>query len=267
MGKAKTADKADRQGKILEGIRKALDGNPHQLQGTPRNPGLFPGGKAGAALAQEALAEGLLREVPTPDAPAKGKRRSKPSVYVSITDRGRQAVHDGGSPVQILSALRLTLQNQETLLTANLDANQTQLSALRDTIEQLQKDFHTQIGHYRQTAQSLQEALQQLFKAGTDSASPAPSYSPGAWLDEAVKFIAEQKRHNAFERLTLPRLYEQLQKIQPHLTLCQYHEGLRRLQEQRRIRLTAYTQALASLPDAQNALYLDREVKYYVDLP
>ena len=78
---------------------------------------------------------------------------------------------------------------------------------------------------------------------------------------------AEQKQRNSFQRLTLPQVFERLRVRHPDLTLGQFHDGLRRLQDEKRIRLAPFTQALATLDDPRNALFLDREVKYYVELP
>src|SRR5262249_10239959 len=104
----------------------------------------------------------------------------------------------------------------------------------------------------------------------TPPASPAPSLpvaGPGSWLDAVIPFVAEQKRLNSFDRPNLKKLYEYLKQTTPDLTIGQFHDGLRALHQQRRIRLDPYTQALATLLDPLHALYLDREVKYYVDLP
>ena len=50
----------------------------------------------------------------------------------------------------------------------------------------------------------------------------------------------------------------------PGLTLGEFHDGLRDLRDSDRIRLIPFTRALATIPDARNALYLDGEVMYYV---
>ena len=87
------------------------------------------------------------------------------------------------------------------------------------------------------------------------------------WLDEVVSFVAAVKKQNSFARPTLPQVYEELKKTRPDLSLGQFHDGLRTLHQQRRILLGPHTQNLATIPDVRNALYLDREVKFYVDLP
>ena len=79
--------------------------------------------------------------------------------------------------------------------------------------------------------------------------------------------ITEQKQRNPLQRLSLPQMFERLRVRHPALTLGQFHDGLRQLQDEHRVRLGPYTQALATLDDPRNALFLDREVKFYVELP
>ena len=78
--------------------------------------------------------------------------------------------------------------------------------------------------------------------------------------------VAEQKRQNAFAALTMKDVFDRLKTSNPQLSLGQYHDGMRRLHKERRVRLAPYTLALATLPDPNLALYLDNEVKYYVEV-
>jgi hypothetical protein len=272
MAKSKTLEEEKLTAQLLDGLRKGLDSNPHRLQGTPKNPGLFPGGKAGEKLAQRALEGGLVRQVPSPEPPPQ-KKGTKPPVYVSLTDRGHQLVLESDSPLKALTALRETLEVQGSQLAKAVQTAAEETAAWREKVEQFQQGIRNQFTHYQQLSQAFQAMLDRL---GRQSPAPPPQplpipphpgKPPEGWLDEVVRIVAEQKKHNSFDRPTLTRVYEQLKKSQPGLTLGQFHDGLRALLAQRRIRLTAYTQTLATLPDAQNALYLDREVKYYVDLP
>jgi hypothetical protein len=87
------------------------------------------------------------------------------------------------------------------------------------------------------------------------------------WLSEVVRLAAEQRQRDRYQALTLPQIYARIVQKRPGLTLGQYHDGLRALREQHRIRLSPYTRALATLDDPRNALFLDGEVMYYVELP
>jgi len=103
--------------------------------------------------------------------------------------------------------------------------------------------------------------------AGTRPAAQSPQRLEMGWGEDVVLMAAGQKQRNPYQRLTLPQVFERLRAKHPSLTLGEFHDGLRRLQDEKRIRLGPYTQALATLDDSRNALFLDREVKYYVELP
>jgi hypothetical protein len=270
MAKAKVSDEEKLQTQLLEALRQAIDGTPHRLQGSAKAPGLFPGGQTGAKLIHRARAEGLLQEVHSPEPPTSRKSKAKPPVYVTLTDRGRQLVLDQASPAKLLTGLRERLDTQGVALAAGIQDTQAQLSAFRESVDQFEKSLATRFAHYQQTAQTFRSVLDLLAH---QPASVAPQVAPrsgtptSGWLEEVVPFVAAQKHLNSFDRPNLKQLYENLRQTHPTLTLGEFHEGLRGLHQQRRIRLDPYTQALATLQDPLHALYLDREVKYYVDLP
>jgi hypothetical protein len=270
MAKAKVSAEEKLQNQLLDALRKAIDGTPHRLQGSAKAPGLFPGGQTGAKLIQRARGEGLLQEVPSPEPPASGKSKAKPPVYVILTDRGRQLVLDQDNPAKLLTGLRERLDTQGAALAAAIQDARGQLSTLRESIDQLERSLATRSTHYQQTTQAFCSVLDRLASQPAPAApqvAPQSGTSTAGWLDEVVPFVAAQKRLNSFERPNLKRVYEHLRETHPTLTIGEFHDGLRALHQHRRIRLDPYTQALATLMDPLHALYLDREVKYYVDLP
>jgi hypothetical protein len=270
MAKTKVSDEEKLQTQLIEALRQAVDGTPHRLQGAGKTPGLFPGGVAGAKLIQRARTEGLVQEVPSPEPPPSGKSKAKPPIYVTITERGRQLVLAQDSPAKLLAGLRERLDNQGTALAGAVQDAKAQLSACREALDQLEKGLGTRFAHYQQTAQAFRSILDRLGQSPPPAGlpvAPRPAATSAGWLDEVVPFVAAQKRVNSFDRPNLKRVYEHLKQSHPALTLGEFHEGLRALHQQRRIRLDPFTQALATLQDPLHALYLDREVKYYVDLP
>lgn len=92
---------------------------------------------------------------------------------------------------------------------------------------------------------------------------PTPTVS---WLDTVVTMVVEQKRVNSFQSLTMKQVYDRLLSTMPTLTVGQYHDGMRQLHRERRVRLAAFTQALATLPCVVTPMYLDNEVKFYVQM-
>jgi hypothetical protein len=270
MPKPKVSDEEKLQTKLLEALRQAMDGTPQRLQGAGKVPGLFPGGQAGTKLINRARAKGYLQEVPPPEPLPKSKSKAKPAVYITLTDRGRQFVLEQDSPIKVLAGLRERLDAQGAALSAGVQDAQAQLAAFRDSVDQLEKSLRTHFAHYQQTAQAFRSALDHLAHQPPPTAPQATSRppSPGAnWLDEVVAFVTSQKQLNSFDRPNLKRVFEHVKQAHSALSIGQFHDGLRTLHQQRRIRLDPYTQALATLQDPLHALYLDREVKYYVDLP
>ena len=67
--------------------------------------------------------------------------------------------------------------------------------------------------------------------------------------------------------LSLPDVYAKVRELQPDLTLGQFHDGLRTLRDQGQVRLLPFTRAYATIPDLRNALFIDGEVMFYVDIP
>lgn len=241
---------------LATALENALDGTPRPLQGTPASGALFPSGAKGTPLVEAATVEGFI-EIVDPPKPSKPPRRVAPR-YARITERGRQWVLEKGSPLNLVAGLRDLLTSQGSALNASVEETQNGLAELVREVARLQQTIQEQVGRYQQASRALIQVLTQTKPASTGSTP---------WLEDAVRLVGERKRHNSLTRPTLPQLYEELRKLHPGLSLAQYHDGLRVLHLSRRIILGAYTQALATLPDHQNALYLDKEVKFYVDLP
>jgi hypothetical protein len=253
---AKKAAPKDPDAALLAALEKILDGTARQLLGAA-NAGAIFGTKEGA-LAEAALSRGLIEEVSEPQPTRPTKKKTSPVRYARITETGRQWVMEKSSPLAIAEGLRDSLNAQSEALTDTVRATQTQLAEVASAIEQLSRALKEQAERHHQVARALLSLLEQGRKGSPPEAD---------WLDEAVQIVAERKRQNSMTRPTLPQLYAELRKSHPTLSLTQFHDGLRTLHSQRRILLGAYTLALATIPDHLNALYLDKEVKFYVDLP
>ncbi len=233
----------------------------------------------------------IENEVPTLD--KKGKPTKKLARVVDLTEKGAALLQANASPelqaamaAQRQAALREQLEADRAALRREvLAALSAKPKGKTSDPAKVMDDLAKSV---RQMADKL-EKLESALRAGSDDAllaridqafaaletkltgrppaSPPASTTAAAWGDEVVRMAMEQRHRNPFQRLTLPQVFEQLRAKHPHLTLGQFHDGLRRLQDEKRIRLGPFTQALATLDDPRNALFLDREVKYYVELP
>lgn len=237
------------------------DSSPRVMHGSKTVAGVFPGASAAYKAAAKVCLERDWLE-PVGQTTGKGKNQSLYRLSVA----GLQAVLEQNDPGKLLHGLRdqvSQLQNRTAELTG----------FVRDKLVELSGQVGSLGSNMEQLTLVIEQAAKRVKPIDVMQMSqPAPEVqSNGAgdvgWHDEVIELVKEQKQQNSFQRLTLPQLFSMLRIKHPQLTLGQFHDGLRKLQDDRRIRLGPFTQALATIDDPRTALFLDREVKYYVDLP
>jgi hypothetical protein len=82
------------------------------------------------------------------------------------------------------------------------------------------------------------------------------------WAIDALNYIDRRHSGGAPNDCPLPELFAALTRAHPHLSVMVFHEGLRRLQERRAIRLQT-ANGLADLPQPEFALFDGGKVLYY----
>jgi hypothetical protein len=123
----------------------------------------------------------------------------------------------------------------------------------------------------------VQTKYAQLLKAGAEPGDIlaaigeklAPPYRAGArprltdeWLEQVVKQVQQFTQHRPSESYPLPQLYRDVAEPQG-VSLGEFHDGLRRLSREARIRLIEWTQPLRTMPDERFALIAGGEIRYY----
>jgi hypothetical protein len=248
------AKSANPQATALEALARALaDPTPKLMLGSKSAPGFFTGSsapvKAAARLCEE---RGWL--APTGELVGKGKSR-KPTYR--LTPAGLQAVLQHSEPLQLLRGLEGTLRQQLEVFTALREQMGRLLEGARPVAEAVAALTA------RMEPPDVEQIVRRMGQGGTPAS--APPQVAGDWLEQAVQLVREQQQRDRYQPLTLPQLFAALRRSHPVLTLGQFHDGLRTLRDQGRIRLSPWTRALATLDDARNALFLDGEVMYYVE--
>lgn len=259
------------------GVLAALlgDPSPRPLHGSKKLPGLFAGATATDKAAARVCLDNHWLE-PTGQFVGTGKSRKE---LVRITRAGVEAVLARADASQQLAGISAGLAQMAASATAAAES-------IRAEAVRLLEEFGASISRAMQPLEALaalpemQKNLAQVLervkppdteelfrRLNAASVGSAPTVAKEDWSEDVVRLVVEQKQANPFQRLTLPQVYERLRARHTDLTLGEFHDGLRRLHRAQRIRLGPYTQALATIDDGQNALYLDREVKYYVELP
>jgi hypothetical protein len=65
----------------------------------------------------------------------------------------------------------------------------------------------------------------------------------------------------------LPELYSHVREKHPSTTIGQFHDSLRQLYADNRVRLLPFTQAMYQLQGPEYVLLVGRELMYYAELP
>jgi hypothetical protein len=107
------------------------------------------------------------------------------------------------------------------------------------------------------------EALTRSFQGGARTPAAAESPKPD-WLRGALEYLADYARRHPYGHCPLPELFHHA-AVPASLTIGQFHDGLRRLVDEGKVRLHAFTGAAYQLQDEQYALVAGQEIKYYAE--
>lgn len=226
---------------ILDALSRAVaDPTGMPLHGTRSAPGLFATTAAAREAAQRCKDEGYLRLVRTE---TRGKTVQE---VCALTEKGLAYLLSQVSPKQVLEDFVRALKARQIQVGELVEAARTWqagLDALKATAERI---------------------LQQLHRPGAP-ADPAPgpatsTNGASTWLADVVTYLGQ--RQSAGD-CPLPELLQRARQTAPHLTVGQFHDGLRRLYEQEKIYLHPWTGPLYDLPEPAAALLVGHEIAYY----
>jgi hypothetical protein len=231
----------------IQALAPALaDPTPKVLFGSGTTPGFFKGA-AQAVKAAARLCEERRWVAGT------GEWVGKKQKY-RITPEGVRAVLEHSETLALLRSLATAVGQQVTQVGMLVNG----LQPLADVVGQLAR---------RMEPPDVEQVLRKLQGAAVPQHRPAESSGDQEWLPEVVHAVAQQRQRDRYQPLTLPQVFAAVRQKRPALSLGQFHDGLRLLREQGKIRLLPYTRALATIDDPRNAMFFDGEVMYYADLP
>jgi hypothetical protein len=221
---------------LLEGLAHALaESTGFPLYQTRSGGGLWPGNALGKAAAKEALECGWLAKV-------RSETRGKSSIdYVVITPAGQQYLLEQGDPKPLLEAVQASLHERARQL------------------EQL----HTSIRLYQHDLDTLQARLEVLADKIHSPRVLAAKITVPAWPERLTAYLQTRQQARPAEDCPLSELFEQAKTLAPELTVGEFHDGLRQLQQERRIALQPWTGPLHELPEPKLALLQGHSLAYY----
>lgn len=239
---------------LLAGMKQALaEPTEQRLYKSGKLTGLFPGrsGPSGEAATQ-AVRDGLLELVRTE---TKGKTAIE---WVRLTPRGVNFLHDHESPVQVLRELRAVLQTSR-------DGVPTWLTQMREDLQAFQTGLAAEAQKYLQRLDALTRRVEEaLLRADAIGPIVPDSIANGLpWAQDALVYLDRRKSNGAGGNCPLPELFEALREGHGDLGLTAFHDGLRRLNDRRALRLLPYTGPAGQLPQPEHAILDGADVFYY----
>jgi len=246
--------RASPQHLALQALSRALnDPSPKALHGA-KGKGIF---ESAAAAAKQAAQFCLERRWLEPTGQFEGKGKTRKELY-RITIAGIKAVLDNGEPVLLLRDALAVLERQAEQfqsLQTGVGSTLAALHSQRDMIAKLLDKLEPP---------DIEKILHKMNAGRGKSAEAEPANADLDWLSGAVAYLAEYQRRQPFGHCPLPELFHRV--AEPHgVTIGRFHDGLRRLVQDGRIRLHPYTGPAYQLQEEHYALVAGQEIKYYAE--
>lgn len=232
---------ADPRQAALETLSVHLaDVQPKVLFGTKAMPGFFSGSGAAVKNAAElCVGHGWLRDTGLKN----GTGKSAKNLY-ELTAAGRQAILENNPTRKLLESLQQSLKSQ---------------------LDELQKAAQT-LHSLESKTQVLKDVVHDVVAQVRSQPALAPNGQANRQVSAAdleAELTRHAQGHGSNNPITLPALFKEASSRWPHLSLGEFHDGVRRLWKQGRIQLGPYTRSYGVIAGDHEALFLDGQVMYY----
>lgn len=245
-----------------DAILQALIGALQQSLSEPGEQRLFRSGKlpglfatrsgTNAEAAKKAFKDGLLELVRTDD---KGKH---PVEWVRPTPAGVSFLHAHESPRAVLEELKSTLQSTAASVPAWLSGMRQDLQSLTERLEgEMQRLLHRIDALTARVDEALRRQQVDVPMITDGVARLVP------WAAEVLHYLDHRRQSGATGDCSLPELFRAMRQRRPDISLAEFHEGLRRLDELHSIYLQPYVGRPEDLTQPEFALLDGAAVLYY----
>lgn len=231
---------------VLPALRTALrEPGEHRLYQTGKLPGLFPGRHGTPAdVARFAVTEGLL-EV------ARTEVRGKQAVeWVRATPKAVRFVDEHDSPKAVLEDLRAVIGETRTGVPVWLADMQAELATLRAAFDDRTAAM---LAHLDALTNRVEAAIRRVELSPPGMPESAKRAVP--WGLAALEYLDRRSFTGVPGDCPLAELFRGVRDVYPALTLTDFHDGVRRLNDLRALRLTP-----GNSPDAEYGLVVGAEV-------
>jgi hypothetical protein len=240
---------------LVESLRQAVtEPGERRLFKSGKLAGLFSSRTGPAAeAAARALSEGLLEVVRT-------EAKSKTAIeWVRFTPRAVHFLHEHESPVRALGELQSLLQTSRDAIPQWLQALQRDLAELGNRLTEEARAWSHRL---EILSGNVEEALRRADAAQVQLANGHTSAVP--WALDALIYLDRRRQTGCPAECPLPELFAALRLQRPDLSVSAFHEGLRRLQDHRTVRLLPFAGSPAELSEPEYVLLDGATVLYYV---
>jgi hypothetical protein len=239
---------------LIEALKQTL-ANPgeQRLFRSGKLDGLFPGrGGANGEAAARAVRDGLLEVVRTE---TKGKTTIE---WVRLTPAGVNFLHEHESPRHALEDLRSVLQ-------ANRDGIPIWLADMRRELQSLSARLTEEAQRWTHRVEALSQRVEEALRRAEAAESVRANGKAGGvpWAQAALAYLDRRRATGAAGDCPLPELFAALRQEHDELSIIEFHDGLRRLQDRHAVRLLAFTGPANELPEPEYALLDGPHLFYY----
>jgi hypothetical protein len=241
-----------RDAALLDGLRAALAGDEHRLYRSGKLDGLFAS-KSGAVGEAAALAirEGLLEYSRTE---TRGRFEFE---WVRLTAKGVEYLYEHDSPKAVLAEMR------DMLAAARSGIPMWQDEMLK-SLERLGAHITEEMATYMTKLDALSHRVEQALRRAEvplDLSESLREVVP--WGVDALTYLDRRAQGGASGECPLPELFGAVRAKHSAITMREFHDGLRRLVDNRAVRLSAWI-GPGSMPQPEYALMADGKLMYQV---
>jgi hypothetical protein len=241
-----------RDAALLDGLRAALAGDEHRLYRSGKLDGLFAA-KTGTIGESAALAirEGLLEY-------ARTETRGRFEIeWVRLTAKGVEYLYEHDSPKAVLAEMR-------DMLTAARSGIPNWQDEMLKSLERLGTHITEEMARYMAKLDALATRVDQALRRAEVTANwNAALESVVPWGADALGYLDRRTQGGATGACPLPELFAAIRANHSAITMREFHDGLRRLTDNRAVQLSAWTGA-GSIPQPEFALMADGKLMYHV---
>ncbi len=239
---------------LIAALRQALaEPGEQRLYRSGKLPGLFPTRTgANAAAAARAVADGLLDVVRTEQ---KGKLTVE---WVRPTPAGVSFLHAHESPRAVLEELHAALQTTKAGVPVWLEGMQREVQALSGRLaDEMDRLLHRLDALTGRVEEALRRADADVPALENGVARAVP------WAAEVLHYLDRRRQSGAGGDCPLPELFAAVRQRRPGVSLTEFHDGLRRLDDLRAIALRPFAGRPEELSEPEYALLDGATVLYY----